>query len=49
MVSDAAMRASLHELDEVIQSLIVSGTASRDELDRLHHVYHNLIRQFTTL
>ncbi|QPG04662.1 hypothetical protein IT774_10525 [Salinimonas marina] len=49
MVSDAATRASLHELDEVIQALIASGTARRTELDKLHHVYHNLIRQFTTL
>lgn len=49
MVSDAATRASLHELDEVIQALIASGTAQRTELDKLHHVYHNLIRQFTTL
>ncbi|WP_218353955.1 Fe2+-dependent dioxygenase [Alteromonas lipotrueiana] len=49
MVSDAAVRASLHELDDVIQTLIQAGSTQRAELDKLHRVYHNLIRQFTTL
>lgn len=45
MVTDHPMRSSLYELDQSIQSLSTNQHLQRDELDRLHHVYHNLIRQ----
>ncbi|WP_066959174.1 Fe2+-dependent dioxygenase [Microbulbifer sp. Q7] len=45
MVADAGMRRTLFELDQSIQALLVGGQVDRAELDRLHHIYHNLIRQ----
>jgi PKHD-type hydroxylase len=45
LVSDAAMRDTLYQLDQSIQTLVTNPAISREELDRLHHVYHNLIRQ----
>ncbi|WP_078083756.1 Fe2+-dependent dioxygenase [Microbulbifer mangrovi] len=45
MVADSAMRQTLFELDQSIQNLLRQGQVDRAELDRLHHVYHNLIRQ----
>ena len=45
LVSDAAMRDTLYQLDQSIQTLVNNPAVSREELDRLHHVYHNLIRQ----
>lgn len=45
MVADSAMRKTLFELDQSIQNLLRQGQVDRDELDRLHHIYHNLIRQ----
>jgi PKHD-type hydroxylase len=27
--------------------LVQGGKANREELDKLHHVYHNLIRKFS--
>lgn len=47
MVTDQHIRDTLYQLDQSIQSLINSGNANRQELDRLHHVYHNLIRHFS--
>ncbi len=47
MISDQAIREILYELDQSIQSLVQGGKADRDELDKLHHVYHNLIRKFS--
>ncbi|TXS91231.1 Fe2+-dependent dioxygenase [Parahaliea maris] len=38
-------RATLYELDRAIQSLMSSGGAGREQLDALHNVYHNLVRQ----
>jgi len=49
MISDQTIRESLYELDQSIQSLVNSGHTSRDELDKLHHIYHNLIRKFSIL
>jgi len=45
LVSDTHMRQTLYELDQSIQSLLQNPAIDRSELDRLHHVYHNLIRQ----
>lgn len=45
MAADHQMRSSLYDLDQSIQSLSSNQNLQRDELDRLHHVYHNLIRQ----
>ncbi|MFW8591974.1 Fe2+-dependent dioxygenase [Glaciecola sp. 2405UD65-10] len=45
LVPDAHMRQTLFELDQSIQALLQNPSIQRDELDRLHHVYHNLIRQ----
>lgn len=47
MVPDASLRQTLFQLDTAIQNLINSKQADRTELDRLHHVYHNLVRQFS--
>ncbi|TGD71088.1 Fe2+-dependent dioxygenase [Mangrovimicrobium sediminis] len=49
MVPGAETRATLFELDLAIQSLLAAGTATREQLDALHHVYHNLIRQHAQL
>lgn len=49
MVGDQQIRETLYQLDQVIQSLLSSDTASREQLDQLHHVYHNLIRKFTNV
>ena len=45
LVPDMHMRESLYELDQSIQALLTNPAIEREELDRLHHVYHNLIRQ----
>ena len=45
LVADNATRATLFELDRVIQALAGGGSASREQLDALHQVYHNLVRQ----
>lgn len=45
LVSDSAMRDTLYQLDQSIQTLVNNPAIGREELDRLHHVYHNLIRQ----
>ncbi|MCU7553446.1 Fe2+-dependent dioxygenase [Alteromonas sp. ASW11-19] len=49
MVADPHIRETLYQLDQSIQSLINSGNADRQELDELHHVYHNLIRHFAAV
>lgn len=46
LVADASMRQILFELDSSIQAIGKEEKASRDELDRLHNVYHNLIRRY---
>lgn len=45
MVGDVTTRQSLFKLDQTIQDLIKEGSTSREHLDQLHNVYHNLIRQ----
>jgi PKHD-type hydroxylase len=47
LVTDAPMRSILYDLDQSIQALLKNPKIERQELDRLHHVYHNLIRQNT--
>lgn len=49
MISESSIRQNLYQLDQTIQTLIQEGKTSRTELDNLHNVYHNLIRQFTQL
>ena len=45
LIPDAHMRETLYSLDQSIQGLLANPAVNREELDRLHHVYHNLIRQ----
>ncbi|MGJ8674702.1 MAG: Fe2+-dependent dioxygenase [Pseudoalteromonas sp.] len=45
LVPNAHMRETLYSLDQSIQGLLANPAVNREELDRLHHVYHNLIRQ----
>ncbi|WP_414828727.1 Fe2+-dependent dioxygenase [Alteromonas sp. H39] len=49
MIADTSLRQTLYELDQSIQNLMTTGQVDRHELDRLHHVYHNLIRQFASV
>ena len=49
MVADVSLRQTLYQLDQSIQNLIKANNTDRAELDNLHNVYHNLIRQFTQL
>jgi PKHD-type hydroxylase len=49
MISDSSIRQNLYQLDQTIQNLIKENNTPRTELDNLHNVYHNLIRQFATL
>lgn len=49
LIPDTHMRSTLYELDQSIQTLLTNPAINRDELDRLHHVYHNLIRQQSQL
>lgn len=49
MVPDVSLRQTLFQLDTAIQDLIEKQQADRTELDRLHNVYHNLIRQFAQI
>lgn len=49
MIADGVIRQNLYQLDQSIQNLIKENKTSRKELDNLHNVYHNLIRQFTQL
>jgi PKHD-type hydroxylase len=46
LVADTQLRQTLFSLDQSIQSLIDVEGVPREQLDALHHVYHNLIRQF---
>jgi len=49
MIADHSLRQTLQQLDQTIQSLMVNQRANRQELDQLHNVYHNLVRQFSQL
>ncbi|MGS2720719.1 Fe2+-dependent dioxygenase [Paraglaciecola aestuariivivens] len=45
LVPDSFMRQTLYELDQSIQALSQNSATDREQLDKLHQVYHNLIRQ----
>ena len=45
-VADAAARTMLFDLDQSIQSLSVGRARDDADIDRLIHVYHNLIRRW---
>ena len=49
MVGDLTTRQSLYNLDQTIQALVAEDNTSREHLDSLHHVYHNLVRQHAQL
>ncbi len=49
LVASNEVRATLFRLDQTIQSLVNTGSADREQLDSLHQVYHNLIRQYAQL
>lgn len=45
-VADTSARGMLHDLDQSIQSLSVDRTKDDPDIDRLIHVYHNLLRRW---
>lgn len=45
-VSDATERAMLFDLDQSIQALSMGRAADDPDVDRLIHVYHNLVRRW---
>jgi PKHD-type hydroxylase len=45
-VADASARAMLFDLDQSIQSLSVDRAVDNPDIDRLIHVYHNLVRRW---
>lgn len=45
-VADEAARAMLFDLDQSIQALSVGRAADDPDIDRLIHVYHNLLRRW---
>lgn len=47
LIPDQNLRQTLYQLDQTIQSLSAENTVQRAQLDSLHHVYHNLIRQYS--
>lgn len=49
MISDTHIREILFNLDTQIQLLSMNESISREQLDELHHVYHNLIRKHSTI
>lgn len=49
LVPDAMMRQTLFDLDQSIQALVHNPTINRAQLDQLHHVYHNLVRQHSLI
>lgn len=49
LVPDTHVREILYQLDQQIQLLSDNGAVSREQLDSLHHVYHNLIRKHTMI
>ena len=49
LVADSGVRQTLHQLDACIQSLVINKHVERAELDRLHNVYHNLVRHYAQL
>ncbi|NVK24875.1 MAG: Fe2+-dependent dioxygenase [Gammaproteobacteria bacterium] len=49
MVQDPHVRELLYELDQNIQQLLANDAVPREQLDSLHHVYHNLIRKHSVI
>jgi len=49
LVADTHVREILFELDQTIQELGNNAALERDQLDKLHQVYHNLIRKHTVI
>lgn len=49
LVQDTHIREILYELDQNIQQLVGNESVSRQQLDSLHHVYHNLIRKHSNI
>jgi len=45
-VADTAARAMLFDLDQSIQALSVGRAKDDEDIDRLIHVYHNLLRRW---
>jgi hypothetical protein len=45
-IADASARALLFDLDQSIQSLSVGRAKDDPDVDRLIHVYHNLLRRW---
>ncbi|MBA4355028.1 MAG: Fe2+-dependent dioxygenase [Novosphingobium sp.] len=48
-VADEAARAMLFDLDQSIQALSVGRKADDPDIDRLIHVYHNLMRRWASV
>ena len=48
-VADASARAMLFDLDQSIQSLSASRASQDPAIDRLIHVYHNLVRRWAAV
>lgn len=48
-VADEAARSMLFDLDQSIQALSVGRTADDPDIDRLIHVYHNLMRRWASV
>jgi PKHD-type hydroxylase len=49
LVPNSHIRDTLHALDQSIQTLLQNPHIERGELNKLHHIYHNLIRQNTVI
>ncbi|MDP5029137.1 MAG: Fe2+-dependent dioxygenase [Paraglaciecola sp.] len=49
LIPNPTTRQSLFELDRVIQDIAQNDDIERSKLDRLHHVYHNLVRQHSVV
>ena len=45
-IADTAERALLYDLDQSIQALSLDRSADDPDVDRLIHVYHNLVRRW---
>ncbi len=48
-VADAAARSMLYDLDQSIQALSIGRAKDDPDIDRLIHVYHNLIRRWASV
>lgn len=48
-IADAAARSMLFELDQSIQALSIGRQKDDPDIDRLIHVYHNLIRRWAVV